>query len=439
MQVEDEFFAYKNAHFDSIEQQYEHLQSIMHVYIQEEKFEQLSRLLEQEMEPFVFSKVSNLVINSLLEIEPIFNEKSKKHLAMIYTLIGHCYYFYSNKENAKDYYKMAVSFAMEYKDYYALSTALNNHNVLMLDNGSDEILWECSKYGSVFFVNSKRQYNKEFLIRFISHIRLSLRLGRIDYAQQIITKYFEDIPDDATPRFMIQLSLIKAEVLNANNRYEEALTIYHELFKKGIMDLTYRDLILICYERITLMYKSMNEQQLPQEIQRSFDQFFEQLKIDKYMEKYLTMPLSKWNFKDDTFPLNYKEFIKQTNELLLNAPEEGYSLVVVDFKVNSDYAHMMKEILVCANDNLLAAFGEKEILHTRMDETSIAYLVSFSEEEAEVLSREALQKVRDVYPLDQNVLNVIYFAAVNHVENNLTTFEQCQKLANAYIYYEFYK
>ncbi|WP_274310039.1 hypothetical protein [Solibacillus daqui] len=441
LRIEDEISEYKTKQFASIEQQYEQFQTIVHECIHQEKFEQLIQFINAEIEPFLFSTLNNEVLDLMITIEPIIKEKYQENVATIYLIMGHCFYFYMDFEDARNYYKLAMSYAMEYKQFGVLSSSLKKYNASMIETRIDSVLWESSKYPSIFWVKNKgAACNKDFLVCIIAHIELSLKLEKNEYAYQIYNKYFEQIPFELTPRFKLKLESLKGDILNSLNKYNEALTLYHKLLKICINEVCYRDLIVGLYERISVISQKINDAQLPLEIQQSYDQYFKQLHIDKeYLQKHLAMATSNLNFVDSSFPMSYDQFINEVNELLNNASLEGLSLVIVDIKIREDDRQLENEILYCINEKLQDAFGDRRLLNTRIDETTIGYLVRKSELGTEVLSGRAFHEVRKLYPKEESPLAAIYFAAVNNAENNLTTYEQCRKLAYAYIYYEFYK
>ncbi|MCH7321587.1 hypothetical protein LZ480_06735 [Solibacillus sp. MA9] len=440
LRIEDEISEYKTRQFASIEQQFEQFQMIVHECIHQEQIEQLIQFITAEIEPFLFSTLNNEVLDLMFTIEPIIKEKYQENVAIIYLIMGHCSYFYMNFEEARKFYKLATSYAMEYKQFAVLSSSLNKYNSSMIETGIDRVLWESSKYPSIFWVKNKGACNKYFLVRIIAHIELSLKLEKNEYAYQIYNKYFEQIQIELTPRFKIQLESLKGDILNSLNKYDEALILYHKLLKICINEVSYRDLIVGLYERISVISQKLNDAQLPLELQQSYEQYFEQLHIDKeYLQKHLAMATSNSNYVNSSFPMSYDQFINEVNEHLSNASLEGLSLVIIDIKIREDDRQLENEILFCINEKIQDAFGDRRLLNTRIDETTIGYLVRESELGTEVQSERAFHEVRKLYPKEESPLSAIYFAAVNNAENNLTTYEQCRKLAYAYIYYEFYK
>lgn len=440
LRVEDEILAYKKQQFESLERQLEHYQMIVQECIHQEQFDQLIEFINNESEPFIFSRSNKVVLDLMLSLEQMMKEEYPEHLATVYLIIGHCFYFYLNFENARTYYQLAASYAMEYQQFAVLSLSLNNYNASMFDTGNDRILWESSKYPSVFFVKHKGAYNKDFLVRFIGHIELSLRLGKNEYAYQIYNKYFEQIQYEITRRFELQLKGLKGDILTSLNKYDEALILYHDLLEICVKEVSYRDLIVTLYDRISMISQKLNDTQLSLEVQQTYDQFIKKLTIDKaYLQKHLVMSSSCLNFVDHNFPLNYEQFTREANDQLSHVPPEGLSVVIIDLNIREADWQLTNEILYCVNEKIQDALGERLLLKTRIDETTIGYLIRHTELGTEVLSAQAFQEVRELYPKETSPLTAIYFAAVNNVENHLTTYEQCRKLAYAYIYYEFYK
>src|SRR5690606_28608504 len=141
---------FRSQTFSSIDAHYEAYKEMFDVLIEEGNIQQLSDFLRFDSEPFILANSNLKILQLLLDKEQHFKDSLRECLSALYLVIGHCYYFSIDFEQAKKYYRLASSLALEDENYSLLSIAMNNYYATQMDELPKDIFWEISKLPAVF-------------------------------------------------------------------------------------------------------------------------------------------------------------------------------------------------------------------------------------------------------------------------------------------------
>lgn len=253
---------YRSQTFSSIDAQYEAYIALFKSLVEEGNTENINDFLRFDSEPFILANKNMKILQMLLDIEQYFIENLKGCLASLYLVIGHCYYFSIDFEQAKKYYRLASSLALEDGNYSLLSLAMNNYYATQMDELPKDIFWEISKIPAVFLKMGNHDDEKFMLVRFITHIELSLQMGKMDYAKKLFDEYFEEYPFEKFSRIDLHVRVLRGKILFKNGRYECAIEVLHEVLLLCMKANSHKDLVQECYKYITQAYKLINEETL---------------------------------------------------------------------------------------------------------------------------------------------------------------------------------
>lgn len=431
---------YRSQTFTSIDVQYEAYIALLKSLIEEGNTENINAFLRFDSEPFILANRNTKILQMLLDIEQYFKENLKGCLASLYLVIGHCYYFSIDFEQAKKYYRLASSLALEDENYSLLSLAMNNYYATQMDELPKDIFWEISKIPAVFLKMGNPDDEKFMLVRFITHIELSLQMGKMDYAKKLFDDYFEEYPFEKFSRIDLHVRVLRGKILFKNGRYECAIEVLHEVLLLCMKANSHKDLVQECYKYITQAYKLINEETLLKKMEQYQARFYRKIETDKrYMEKYIKTSTTNQFELDKSFISPLQQFQLAGTYLLNSTNDTGYTLVLVDCKVVENKKEKLNDIIHLINDEMMSEMKEVIITSTRVDESTIGYIIQLSEKCTDTLCAKVFYKIREHYPKNDSVLEAIYFASVNNKENNLPSYQKCLDLAYAYIYYEIYK
>lgn len=431
---------YRSQTFTSIDSHYEAYLTMFKSLIQEGNIEKLNDFLRFDSEPFILANSNMKILQLLLDQEQHFKDNLKGCLATLYLVIGHCYYFSIDFEQAKKYYRLVGSFALEGGNFSLLSVAMNNYYASQMDELPKDIFWDISKIPAVFLKMGKPEEKRFLLVRFITHIEMSLQLGKVDYAEKLYKDYFAEYPFEKFSRIDLHVRVLRGKILYKNRRYECAIEVLHEVLLLCMKSNSHKDLVQECYKFITRSYKLINEEILLKKMEQYQARFYRKIETDKrYMEKYIRTSTSNEYELDKNFISPFQQFQLAGTYLLNSIKEEGYTLVLVDCKVVANEKEKLQGIIHLINDEMMKEMKQVIISSTRIDASTIGYIIQLSEECTDTLCAKVFYKIREYYPKNSSVLEAIYFASVNNKDNNLPSYQKCLDLAYAYIYYEIYK
>lgn len=431
---------YRSQTFTSLDAHYEAYRAMFTSLLEEGNIEKMSDFLRFDSEPFVLANSNLKILQLLLDQEEHFKEDLKECLAQLYIIIGHCYYFSIEFVQAKKYYRLASSLALEDENYALLSLAMNNYFATQMDQLPKEIFWDISKIPAVFLKMGKPEDDRFLLVRFITHIEMSLQLGKVDYAEKLFNDYFKEYPFEKFSRIDLHVRVLRGKILFENGRYECAIEVMHKVLLLSMKANSHKDLVQECYKYITRSYKLINEEILLKKMEQYQSRFYRKIETDKrYMEKYIKTSTTNDFELDKSFISPLQQFHLTGTYLLNSVKDEGYTLVLVDCKVVATEKEKLNEIIHLINEEMMRVMKDVIITSTRLDESTIGYIIQLSENCTDTLCAKVFYKIRESYPKNSSELEAIYFASVNNKENSLTSYQKCLDLAYAYIYYEIYK
>lgn len=431
---------YRSQTFSSIDAHYEAYTAMFESLVEEGNIEKVKDFLRFDSEPFILSNSNIKILQLLLDKEQHFIQNLKGCLASLYLVIGHCYYFSIDFEQAKKYYRLASSFALEDENLSLLSVAMNNYYATQMDELPKDIFWDISKIPAVFLKMGNPEDERFMLVRFITHIELSLQIGKVEYAKKLFNDYFEEYPFEKFSRIDLHVRVLRGKFLFENGRYECAIEVLHEVLLLCMRANSHKDLVQECYKFITQSYKLINEETLLKKMEQYQARFYRKIETDKrYMEKYIKTSTTNEFELDKSFISPSQQFQLAGTYLLKSTKDTGYTLVLVDCKVVENEKEKLNEIIHLINEEMMKEMKEVIITSTRLDESTIGYIIQLSEECTDTLCAKVFCKIREHYPKNESVLEAIYFASVNNKENKLPSYQKCLDLAYAYIYYEIYK
>lgn len=424
----------------SVDTHYEAYKAKFEALIEEGNIEKLSHFLRFDSEPYISANSNMEILQLLLDKEPHFKGNLRECLAILYLVIGHCFYFSIDFEQAKKYYRLASSFALEDENLSLLSVAMNNYYATQMDELPKDIFWDISKIPAVFLKMGNPEDERFILVRFITHIELSLQIGKVEYAKKLFNDYFEKYPFEKFSRIDLHVRVLRGKFLFENGRYECAIEVLHEVLLLCMKANSHKDLVQECYKYITRSYKLINEETLLKKMEQYQARFYRKIETDKrYMEKYIKTSETNEFELDKRFISPLQQFQLAGSYLLKSTKDTGYTLVLVDCKVVENEKEKLNEIIHLINEEMTDEMKEVIITSTRLDESTIGYIIQLSEECTDTLCAKVFYKIREYYPKNESVLEAIYFASVNNKENKLQSYQKCLDLAYAYIYYEIYK
>ncbi|MEK3765972.1 dehydrogenase [Solibacillus sp. FSL K6-4121] len=432
---------YRSQPFPSQEAQYEGFESIFTYIIQKGDAETINDFILLESKPFILSHDYNMkLLQYLMNQEPYFKDNLKECLAVLYLVIGHCYYFSLDFEKAKNYYKIASSYALQFENYSVLSIAMNNYTAAQKEVLPSDVLWQLSKLPAVFFKMGSEYDERYFITRFIAHIEISLQLNKVQYAESLYNSYFTGYEVEKDSRIDLHIRVLRGKIHYQKGEYETAIELLHEVLIVCMNLKRNKDLVQECYTFITDSYKMLNEDSISREMEQFHALFYRKIETDKrYMEKYIKAAYDNEYEQDEHFLSPLSRFKLAGKCLLSNVENDGHTLVLVDCKILTCEEESISEILYLINDEMMKAMKQEIITSTRIDASTIGYIIQLSEQETDELCAKVFAKIREQYPRNGSVLEAIYFASVNNKENNLANYQKCLDLAYAYIYYELYK
>ncbi|MER2113501.1 MAG: dehydrogenase [Solibacillus isronensis] len=431
---------YRSQTFSSIDAHYEAYTAMFESLVEEGNIEKVNAFLRFDSEPFILSNSNLKILQLLLDAEQHIKQNLKGCLASLYLVIGHCYYFSIDFEQAKKYYRLASSFALEDENLSLLSVAMNNYYATQMDELPKDIFWDISKIPAVFLKMGNPEDERFMLVRFITHIELSLQIGKVEYAKKLFNDYFEEYPFEKFSRIDLHVRVLRGKFLFENGRYECAIEVLHEVLLLCMRANSHKDLVQECYKFITQSYKLINEETLLKKMEQYQARFYRKIETDKrYMEKYIKTSTTNEFELDKSFISPLQQFQLAGTYLLKSTKDTGYTLVLVDCKVVENEKEKLNDIIHLINEEMMKEMKEVIITSTRLDESTIGYIIQLSEECTDTLCAKVFYKIREHYPKNESVLEAIYFASVNNKENKLPSYQKCLDLAYAYIYYEIYK
>ncbi|WP_079527025.1 dehydrogenase [Solibacillus isronensis] len=431
---------YRSQTFSSIDAHYEAYTAMFESLVEEGNIEKVKDFLRFDSEPFILSNSNLKILQLLLDAEQHIKQNLKGCLASLYLVIGHCYYFSIDFEQAKKYYRLASSFALEDENLSLLSVAMNNYYATQMDELPKDIFWDISKIPAVFLKMGNPEDERFMLVRFITHIELSLQIGKVEYAKKLFNDYFKEYPFEKFSRIDLHVRVLRGKFLFENGRYECAIEVLHEVLLLCMKANSHKDLVQECYKFITQSYKLINEETLLKKMEQYQARFYRKIETDKrYMEKYIKTSTTNEFELDKSFISPLQQFQLAGTYLLKSTKDTGYTLVLVDCKVVENEKEKLNEIIHLINEEMMEEMKEVIITSTRLDESTIGYIIQLSEECTDTLCAKVFYKIREHYPKNESVLEAIYFASVNNKENKLPSYQKCLDLAYAYIYYEIYK
>lgn len=431
---------YRLQTFTSMDSHYEAYTAMFKSLVEEGNVEKIGDFLRFDSEPFILANSNMKILQLLLDQEQHFKENLTECLALLYLVIGHCYYFSIDFEHAKKYYRLASSLALEDENFSLLSLAMNNYYATQMEELPKEIFWDISKIPAVFLKMGKPEDERFLLVRFITHIELSLQLGKEDYAEKLYNDYFAEYPFEKFSRIDLHVRVLRGKILFKNGKYECAIEVLHEVLLLCMKANSHKDLVQECYKFITRSYKLINEEILLKKMEQFQARFYRKIETDKrYMEKYIKTSTTNEYELDKSFISPFQQFQLAGTYLLNSVKDEGYTLVLVDCKVVATENEKLNEIIHLINNEMMKELKQVIISSTRIDASTIGYIIQLSEECTDTLCAKVFYKIREHYPKNSSVLEAIYFASVNNKENNIPNYQKCMDLAYAYIYYEIYK
>lgn len=431
---------YRSQTFTSLDAHFEAYRAMFKSLIDEGNIEKIGDFLRFDSEPFVIANSNLKILQLLLDQEEHFKENLKKCLAQLYIIIGHCYYFSIEFVQAKKYYRLASSLALEDENYALLSLAMNNYYATQMDELPKEIFWDISKIPAVFLKMGKPEDDRFLLVRFITHIEMSLQAGKVDYAEKLFNDYFKEYPFEKFSRIDLHVRVLRGKILFENGRYECAIEVMHKVLLLSMKANSHKDLVQECYKYITRSYKLINEEILLKKMEQYQARFYRKIETDKhYMEKYIKTSITNDFELDKSFISPLQQFHLAGTYLMNCVKDLGYTLVLVDCKVVATEKEKLNNILHLINEEMMSVMKDVIITSTRLDESTIGYIIQLTENCTDTLCAKVFYKIREYYPKNSSVLEAIYFASVNNKENSLTSYQKCLDLAYAYIYYEIYK
>ncbi|MEK4386157.1 dehydrogenase [Solibacillus sp. FSL W7-1464] len=431
---------FRSQTFSSIDAHYKAYIAMLETLVAEGNIEKVNAFLRFDSEPFILANSNIKILRLLLDKEQHFKENLRECLSTLYLVIGHCYYFSIDFEQAKKYYRLASSLALEDENYSLLSIAMNNYYATQMDELPKDIFWEISKLPAVFLKMGNHEDHRFMLVRFITHIELSLQLGKVQYAEKLFNEYFKEYPFEKFSRIDLHVRVLRGKILFKNEQYECAIEVLHEVLLLCMKANSHKDLVQECYKYITRSYMLINEETLLKKMEQYQSRFYRKIETDKrYMEKYIKTSVTNEYELDKSFISPLQQFQLAGTYLLNSVKDSGYTLVLVDCKVVATEKGKLNEIIHLINEEMMKEMKEFIITSTRLDESTIGYIIQLSETCTDTLCANVFYKVREHYPKNNSVLEAIYFASVNNKENNLPSYQKCLDLAYAYIYYEIYK
>lgn len=431
---------YRSQPFPSHEAQYEGFETIFTYIIQKGDAETINDFILLESQPFILSNHNMKLLQCLMDQEPYFKDNLKECLAVLYLIIGHCYYFSLNFEQAKNYYKIASSYALKFENYTLLSIAMNNYNSAQKEVLPSDVLWQMSKIPAVFFKMGSVIDERYFITRFIPHMEISLQLNKVQYAERLLTSYFTGYDVEKDSRIDLQVRVLRGKIHYQKGEYETAIELLHEVLLVCMNLNSHKDLVQECYTFITDSFRMLNEDSISRKMEQFQARFYRKIETNKrYMEKYIKVALNDEYAQDEYFLAPLSRFKLAGKCLLSNVDSVGHTLVLVDCKVLTNEEDSMNDILYLINDEMMKEMKHVIITSTRIDASTIGYIIQLPELVTDELCSKVFSRIREQYPRNDSMLEAIYFASVNNKENNLPNYQKCLDLAYAYIYYELYK
>ena len=426
-----EVFENKNKSLDS-DEYFTQIKNFIAQAVKENQQDVVEQLLTNHLKSFVIGDKNKEVFYLLKEYEHYFHNEAKKLLGLYYRMLGHILYFRFEFEKANYYYKHAISYSLENKDYVGLATAMNNFthknfNTFPVDVGLTlaRSIPLILKIGNAYAIN-------DLISKLFFYIEFAIRKGKIQHIELLLQNIIDGDYVRGNERYELHLKIIQGIFWEQKGDPIKAKELYLEVLERCV----HPDLLIRVYQEIINL--RMDCEQLDQSLFQIVNKLERTIKAEsrlilKYLEKDRTFKPLKFN---RTFGIKPEQFKFIASIHLKNVENVGNTLLLMDCLLTTPGSDNLLEILTLLNDEMTAEFGESILIVTIIDESSVAYILPLSEAEVDCRIRNVFEKVRRLYPKEQSNLKDIYYASINNKENNLTNFEDCLNLAYAYIYYE---
>lgn len=425
----------------SLDEQFYQLKKIIYMMKETEDLEGLMQLLKKQLPSYISGSYSLEILKIVTDLEDLYIQKSNKNLAPLYSIFGHIFFMLREYENAMTYYKKAISYGIEYKDYTTVSIGMNNMVEIRIGNYTNEIGIEIAK-SLALFEKSRKDYSMvEVISRLLLSINFTLNSGEIETAEKMIDNISSSGYLQNETREYMQFNYYKAQVHFINGQYMQYIIILQQILKFCVKSKQNNDLLELVYSKILEINQFLNDNKNLKSVEKEYEKFQFFIKNEKrQVNKYLQHKEVSKNHKDEVnIGIPKKCFIQEGNKFLAKTDGAGHTLVLVDALLHDHNPQLLNEILVEINNQMQNVFSHLIIVNTNIDSSTLAYILPLSEEDVDELCKLVFEQVREKYPKDDSILNAIYFASVNNREHDYTTYENCLNLAYAYIYYELYK
>lgn len=438
LDIQQLFNSHKEQQFKTLTEEFSSFKKVVIQAIEQSNREVLMAALGNYSEPFILFGDHYEVLQFFYDIEEPISVQCPEMLAVLYLIIGHCYYIQLNQKLAKNYYKKATSIAFEYQIYEVISITGNNISNINIDHVPDETLFEISKMSAIFYLLKKTQHEPNFIYRIITHAEMAIRTKRFDYANQVLARFADSPNIKEKSRMWYQIKALKGEILFGKGQCKAALITFQEVLMACVVDNHYKDIIIYCSEKLRECFTFLNNQKRAHDFEQSSNRYLSEVEsINQKLENYFKQKVS--HLLEDRYSESRETFEQEAQILFSDLTEPGYTLAVVEFKTLSQDSRIVEHVIDMLNDEMLTTFSANVVLSARMNKTTVSFVITLPEQQFDEEVKAVFATIRQRYPRGASDLEAMYFASVNNKDNGLASYEKCLELANAYIYYELYK
>lgn len=359
------------------------------------------------------------VLIILEEVEPFYFEHDQGLFTELCCLKAHVYFFSQNEEMARHYYRLAMSYGLQYEKYGTIAASMTNLLAMKEHGYSPDHYLNIAESIPIIYSYSATYNIETFCRRLLSVFTAQLEIGNIGKAMQYLT-YIESKNLYAEPeRTWVQLQLFKGYIQQQRENYEEAMRYYSKVLEVSLAQFDYFELAQDAYERL---HTIVNNQLANMPLVNEFERFrsFKQQDLQQIQQHAMQVEAAHYHSLIQQ-SLTEESFQQHALQLQQQASHVGVTVVCIE-SFEQDAVH---------NLDALSIFSEQL-------QASIVYLKN-----ANCLMLAFIDEDDSLQNRCEQIVNTIdsklYVSMSNSVNDKWQTIAHGMVLAHASIYYELNK